>query len=96
MRLMKNRDEKNPEVEIGAATELDALGLKCPLPALKTRRALARLRQGATLIVVADDPMAAIDIPHLTRELEHELVSASQEGGHLRFVIRKRAATKSG
>jgi len=72
-----------------AAATLDALGLKCPLPALKTRRALAKLDAGATLIVLADDPMAAIDIPHLLHELGDELVAASEGGERLRFVIRK-------
>lgn len=81
---MTKADEKPPALE-------DSRGLKCPLPALKTRRALARLEGGATLIVLADDPMAAIDIPHLVRELGDELVEASQQAAALRFVIRKRA-----
>jgi tRNA 2-thiouridine synthesizing protein A len=67
---------------------LDTLGLKCPLPALKTRRALGRLAKGATLTVLADDLLAAIDIPHLVRELGDELVAEKKEGGRLRFVIR--------
>jgi tRNA 2-thiouridine synthesizing protein A len=72
-----------------SAERLDAIGLKCPLPALKTRRALARLKPGAALVVAADDPLAAIDIPHLIRELGDELVASSEDGGHLEFVIRK-------
>jgi tRNA 2-thiouridine synthesizing protein A len=68
---------------------LDTLGLKCPLPALKTRRALAKLEAGALLEVAADDPLAAIDIPHLVRELGDELVAASEESARMRFVIRK-------
>lgn len=79
--------ERSAEFETAAT--LDAIGLKCPLPALKTRRALAKLDAGATLIVLADDPMAAIDIPHLLRELGDELVAAREEEGRLRFVIRK-------
>jgi tRNA 2-thiouridine synthesizing protein A len=68
---------------------LDTLGLKCPLPALKTRRALAKLQNGETLTLIADDPMAAIDIPHLVRELGEELISAQQDGARMQFVIRK-------
>ena len=71
---------------------LDALGLKCPLPVLKTRRALSRLGAGATLVVIATDPMSAIDIPHLVREMGEDLVGASEEDGVLRFVIRGRGA----
>jgi tRNA 2-thiouridine synthesizing protein A len=89
---MTNRYERDAvETPLEPIVDLDALGYKCPLPALMTRRALARLRAGACLAVVADDPMAAIDIPHLARELGHELISAREEGAHLRFVIRKRA-----
>jgi tRNA 2-thiouridine synthesizing protein A len=79
-----DRAAKDPPVE-----RLDTLGLKCPLPALKTRRALAKLKAGALLEVAADDPLAAIDIPHLVRELGHALVAADEEGGRMRFVIRK-------
>ena len=44
---------------------LDLRGLKCPLPALMTRNALAQRPQGATLAVIADDPLAVLDIPHM-------------------------------
>ncbi|MDE1156867.1 MAG: sulfurtransferase TusA family protein [Neorhizobium sp.] len=67
----------------------DLRGLKCPLPALKTRRRLNRMTSGAELTVETSDPLAAIDIPHLCREDGHTLVSSQKtEGGH-RFVIRK-------
>jgi tRNA 2-thiouridine synthesizing protein A len=93
---MRSRYKPEANKEGGEATvDLDALGYKCPLPALMTRRALARLHAGVYLAVVADDPMAAIDIPHLARELGHELITAREEGAHLRFVIRKRARRKS-
>lgn len=74
---------------------LDTLGLKCPLPALKTRRALAKLDVDALLEVAADDPLAAIDIPHLVRELGDELVEADEESGRMRFVIRRRSGRRS-
>ena len=74
---------------------LDTLGLKCPLPALKTRRALAKLAAGALLDVEADDPLAAIDIPHLVRELGDELVAAAAESGRMRFTIRRRGGRRS-
>jgi tRNA 2-thiouridine synthesizing protein A len=67
----------------------DLSGLKCPLPVLKTRKYLASLSSGATLIVETTDPLAVIDIPHFCRESGHELIeSAKTERGH-RFVIRK-------
>lgn len=69
---------------------LDLKGLKCPLPALHTRRALARVRVGAMIVVECTDPMAAIDIPHLVRQDGHELVAQQRQGELLSFQIRKR------
>jgi len=48
-----------------ALTRLDLSGLKCPLPALKVRKALKSLAPGDRLEVRCTDPLAAIDIPHL-------------------------------
>lgn len=47
---------------------LDLRGLLCPLPALRTRKALRKLAKGDRLVVECTDPLAAIDIPHLVRQ----------------------------
>lgn len=65
---------------------LDLLGLKCPLPALKTRKALKGLPAGSVLVVTANDPLAGLDIPNLIRETGDRLESADQHGD--RFVFR--------
>lgn len=75
--------------EIAPQTELDLTGLKCPLPVLRTRRALRLLRPGQTLGVICTDPLSAIDIPHLVREEGDRLEAQDRVGGVLRFVIRK-------
>ena len=49
-------------------TKLDLAGLKCPLPALKTRKALKALKPGDELEVHCTDPLAVIDIPNLIRK----------------------------
>ena len=49
-------------------TKLDLTGLKCPLPALKTRKALKSLQPGDRLEVHCTDPLSVIDIPNLIRE----------------------------
>jgi len=49
-------------------TKLDLTGLKCPLPALKTRKALKGLKAGDVLEVLCTDPLSVIDIPNLIRE----------------------------
>jgi len=47
---------------------LDLRGLKCPLPALRTRKALKKAAAGQRFIVECTDPLSAIDIPNLLRE----------------------------
>ena len=68
---------------------LDLAGLKCPLPALKTKKALARLQIGDLLDVHCTDPMAAIDIPHLVNATGNRLVRTDQDGDGLSFLIEK-------
>ena len=70
-----------------AERRLDLRGLKCPLPALKTRKALAQLAPGDTLAVTCTDPMAAIDIPNLVRESGDTLAGTSRDGEVLTFRI---------
>lgn len=70
--------------------DLDALGLLCPLPVLKARKRLAGLETGQVLRVQADDPAAAIDVPHFCAESGHELVKVETQGASRHFYIRKR------
>ena len=72
-----------------APLRLDLKGLKCPLPALHTRRALARVAPGTVVVVDCTDPMAAIDIPHLARQDGHTLESEARQDSVLTFRIRK-------
>jgi len=72
-----------------AETNLDLSGLKCPLPALKTRKALTRLRSGDELVVECTDSLASIDIPNLLRETGDQLLDSSRTEGRFVFRIRK-------
>ncbi len=69
---------------------LDLMGLKCPLPALMTRRALARLESGALLIVTASDPLSVVDIPHMCAEEGHSVESVTRQEGRAIFRIRRK------
>jgi tRNA 2-thiouridine synthesizing protein A len=69
--------------------ELDARGLRCPLPVLKARKRLKGMEAGAQLKVLADDPAAVIDVPHFCTEQGHTLESQSEDSDALVFVIRK-------
>jgi tRNA 2-thiouridine synthesizing protein A len=68
----------------------DLRGLKCPLPVLRTRKALAGSAGGDILIVACTDPLAGIDIPNLLRETGDALEEARQEARVTTFRIRKR------
>jgi tRNA 2-thiouridine synthesizing protein A len=70
-------------------THLNLRGLKCPLPALKTRKALRALAPGAVLVVECTDPLSAIDIPNLLQETRDVLEMQDQRGGVLVFRIRR-------
>lgn len=74
------------EAGAAAALHLDLRGLNCPLPVLKTRRALARLEPGRRVTVEATDPMSEIDLPHMCRQDGHRLLSAHRRTERL-FVF---------
>ena len=71
---------------------LDAKGLKCPLPVIKTRLALNKIAVGEVVTVLATDPASKIDIHHLCNITGNELVAASEEDGVLTYVIRRTEA----
>jgi tRNA 2-thiouridine synthesizing protein A len=73
-----------------AETKLNLRGLKCPLPALKTRKALAALAPGDELAVECTDPLAGIDIPNLIRQTGDELLEVQQRADLIVFQIRKK------
>lgn len=71
---------------------LDARGLNCPLPILKTRKALNTMKAGETLQVIATDPGAVKDISAFCQQTGHDLVSLREDGNEHIFVIRKSLA----
>ena len=73
-------------------TQLDLTGLKCPLPALKTRKALRGIRPGERLEVRCTDPLASIDIPNLINETGDRLEATERDGEHIIFLIEKAEA----
>jgi tRNA 2-thiouridine synthesizing protein A len=68
---------------------LDLRGLKCPLPAMKTRVALAAMETGERLIVLATDPMSAIDVPHAAKGAGGVVTNVQRDGAVLTFEIEK-------
>ena len=75
-------------------TILDLTGLKCPMPVLRTRKALQTLRGGERLEVHCTDPMAVIDIPTLINETGDRIERRERSDERIVFVIEKRAESR--
>jgi len=69
--------------------ELDLRNLKCPLPALLAKKALAKAAPGALIIVLADDPLAVVDIPHMCHTHGHAVEDVATASGHAVFRLRR-------
>jgi tRNA 2-thiouridine synthesizing protein A len=72
-----------------AKQTLDARGLNCPLPILRTKKSLNALHSGDTLKVVATDPGSLKDMASFCAQTGNTLLSSQQTGGDYEFVIRK-------
>ena len=70
-------------------SKLDLTGLKCPLPALKTRKALKALTPGDLLEVHCSDPLSVIDIPNLIRETGDKVEITERAEHKIVFLIEK-------
>ncbi|MHC0052867.1 sulfurtransferase TusA family protein [Actibacterium sp. D379-3] len=69
--------------------EIDATGLKCPLPVLRARKALAAMTPGQVLRLLADDPAAIVDVPHFCAEAGHEFLDMTEDGPVCAYLIRR-------
>ncbi len=70
--------------------ELDARGLKCPLPILRTKKCLSDLDSGEVLKIVATDPGAERDFQAFAKQTGHALLSHGAAGGEFTFYLRKK------
>jgi tRNA 2-thiouridine synthesizing protein A len=77
------------ESQLMTEKTLNLRGLKCPLPALRTRKALGQSQPGDILIVECTDPLSGIDIPNLLRQTGDELEDSRKDKKLLIFRIRK-------
>ena len=69
---------------------VDARGHRCPTPTLRLRRALEQAEPGAVVELIADDPLARIDVPHFARESGHHLLEIADQSGVMTFRLRKK------
>ena len=69
---------------------IDARGLLCPLPVLRLRKRMSKLASGEQIILWADDPAAAIDVPHFCAESGHVLVETGTLEDGQTYTIKKK------
>ncbi len=70
--------------------ELDARGLNCPLPILRTKKALADLGSGQVLKVLATDPGSVKDFQTFSKQTGHELLSHAEVNKEFTFFMKKK------
>lgn len=70
--------------------ELDTRGLNCPLPILKTKKALGEMRAGEVLRVVSTDPGSVRDFQAFCRQTGHDLVEQQTAEAEFVHVLRRR------
>lgn len=68
---------------------IDARGLVCPLPVLKLAKVLRDQSKGEIVTVLADDPIAVVDIPHFCAQSGNQLISQSDSGDHQIYVVQR-------
>ncbi|TXH73967.1 sulfurtransferase TusA family protein [Thiobacillus sp.] len=69
--------------------ELDARGLNCPLPILRTKKSLSEMESGQVLKVNSTDPGSVKDMQAFAKQTGNELLSTVENGGEFIFLMRK-------
>ncbi len=70
--------------------DLDARGLNCPLPILRTKKALSEMSSGQVLRVVATDPGAVRDFEAFVKQTGHTLLESSDANKEFTFLLRRK------
>lgn len=68
---------------------VDARGHRCPVPTLRLRRALESARPGERIRLLADDPLARIDVPHFVNGAGMTLIEQVDQGDGISFLVEK-------
>ena len=83
-------NEMDAETQIHIDRELDARGLNCPLPILRTKKSLNDMVPGQVLKVMATDPGSVRDFQAFSKQTGNQLLSSAEDKGEFLFVMRKR------
>jgi tRNA 2-thiouridine synthesizing protein A len=80
----------DPSTSINFHKELDARGLNCPLPILRTKKALTDMRSGEVLRVVATDPGSVKDFQAFSRQTGNALLASETSKNEFVFLLQKK------
>ena len=81
--------QTQPDLQLTIDETLDARGLNCPLPILKTKVILNKMQPGKIIYVQATDPHSVIDFEAYCARTDHELVSVNEKEGLYEFYIKR-------
>jgi tRNA 2-thiouridine synthesizing protein A len=76
--------------QIAPDRELDARGLNCPLPILRTKKTLNEMPSGAVLRILATDPGSVRDFQAFSKQTGHTLLASWERAGEFHFLLRKK------
>ncbi|MDM8548632.1 sulfurtransferase TusA family protein [Desulfobacterales bacterium HSG2] len=76
--------------EIKSDETLDARGLSCPMPLLKTKKAIEKLASGQVLEILGTDPGSRNDLPGWAKRMGHEYLGDTEDEGFIRFYVRRK------
>ena len=82
-------DVKQVAAGVTADSVLDAKGLSCPMPLLRTKKEIGKLKSGEVLQVDGTDPGSRNDIPGWCDRAGHEYLCEKEESGYFSFFIKK-------
>ncbi|OKY73854.1 MAG: preprotein translocase subunit TatC [Desulfobulbaceae bacterium DB1] len=83
-------DVKQAPADIKADRTLDAKGLSCPMPLLRTKKEIDKISSGQILEILGTDPGSRNDLPGWCTRAGHEFVGEKEESGYFRFFIKKK------
>jgi len=76
-------------IDVKPDVTLDVKGLSCPMPIIKMKGQLKKMKSGQVLLAIGTDPGTKNDLPGMCKKEGHELIGIEEEGGVFKYYIRK-------
>jgi tRNA 2-thiouridine synthesizing protein A len=83
-------DAKKAPDNVQVTRTLDAKGLSCPMPLLRTKKEIDKIKSGEILEILGTDPGSRNDLPGWCARAGHEFLGEREESGYIRFFVKKK------